>query len=162
MKKWVRRIRAAVGMGLTWAAAWFGAGIMLLLVPGFDADVPFPILFALLGFGAGITFSGILGIIEGRRRFDQMSLARFTGWGAVGGLLLSAMFVLAVALGGEALWGELLVLGPVFALAGAVCAAGSLALARRAERRALLNVSAEPAEGELTKAERRELLGGGD
>jgi hypothetical protein len=162
MKKWVRRIRAAVGMGLTWGAAWFGAGIMLLLVAGFDADVPFPLLFALLGFVAGITFSGILGVIEGRRRFDQMSLARFTGWGAVGGLLLSGIFVLAAALGGETLWGEFLVLGPVFALAGAVSAAGSLALARMAERRELPDPSADPAEAELTEDERRELLGGGD
>lgn len=163
MKKWVRRIRAAVGMGFTWAAAWFGAGIMLLLVPGFDADVPFPILFALLGFGAGITFSGILGIIEGRRRFDQMSLARFTGWGAVGGLVLSGMFVVAVALGGEALWGELLVLGPVFALAGAVCAAGSLALARRGERLELQGPTGwDPAEVGLTEDEKQELIGRGD
>src|SRR3712207_8966584 len=29
MKKWGRRIRAAIGMGLTWGAAWFGAGILL-------------------------------------------------------------------------------------------------------------------------------------
>ncbi|MFN2399411.1 MAG: hypothetical protein ABR543_12325 [Gemmatimonadaceae bacterium] len=162
MKKWVRRIRAAVGMGLTWGAAWFGAGIMLLLVSGFDADVPFPLLFALLGFVAGITFSGILGVIEGRRRFDQMSLPRFAGWGAVGGLLLSGIFVLAVALGGESLWGEILVLGPVFALAGAASAAGSLALARMAERRELPDPSADPAEAGLTEDERRELLGGGD
>jgi len=162
MKKWVRRIRAAVGMGLTWGAAWFAAGIMLLLVPGFDADVPFPLLFALLGFVAGITFSAILGVIEGRRRFEQMSLARFTGWGAVGGLLLCGIFVLAAALGGETVWGEILVLGPVFALAGAVSAAGSLALARRAERRELPDPSADPADAGLTEDERRELLGGGD
>src|SRR3990170_308777 len=102
MKKWMRRIRAAIGMGLTWAAAWFSAGMMLLLVVGVDAaDVPFPLGFGLLGFLAGVTFSGVLGIVERRRRFDQMSLPRFAGWGAVGGLLLSVMFVLAVALGGD-------------------------------------------------------------
>ena len=28
MKKWLKRIRGAVGMGLTWAAAWFGFGII--------------------------------------------------------------------------------------------------------------------------------------
>lgn len=44
MDNWLRRIRGAIGMGLTWAAAWFGAGIALLLVVGVDAaDVPFPI-----------------------------------------------------------------------------------------------------------------------
>jgi hypothetical protein len=143
MKKWGRRIRAAVGVGLTWGAAWFSAGILLLLVPGFEADVPFPLLFALLGFGAGVTFSAVLGVAERRRRLDQMSLRRFAGWGAVGGLLLSGIFLSLVALGGESLWGEALMLGPVFAAAGAVCAAGSLALARRAEGRGLLDPGAE-------------------
>ncbi len=128
MKKWLRRIRGAIGMGLTWAIAWFGAGLILLLVVGFGAaNVPFPLGFGLLGFLAGVMFSGVLAIVEGRRRFDQMSLPRFAAWGGIGGLLLSGIFVLAAALGGEAL----LVLGPVFALAGAGSAAGSLALARR-------------------------------
>jgi hypothetical protein len=149
--RWLRRIRAAIGMGLTWAVAWFGAGIVMLLVVGFGAaDVPFPLFFALLGFFAGATFSGILAIGERRRRFDQMSLRRFAGWGAVGGLLLSGIFVVAAALGGETLWGEYLLLGPVFALAGAASAAGSLALARRAKDRALLGT-------EVTEDERREL-----
>jgi hypothetical protein len=71
-----------------------------------------------------------------------MSLPRFAGWGAVGGLLLSGTFAWAAGLGGE-----FLVLGPVFALAGAGCAAGSLALARRAEERELLDAGADVAEG---------------
>jgi hypothetical protein len=163
MTKWLRRIRGAIGMGLTWAAAWFGAGLILLLGVGFGAaDVPFPLFFGLLGFLAGVTFSGVLGVIEGRRRLDQMSLPRFAGWGAVGGLLLSGILVVAVALGGETLWGEFLVLGPVFALAGAASAAGSLALARMAEHRELPDPGAEPAEAGLTEDERRELLRGGD
>lgn len=163
MKKWLRRIRGAIGMGLTWAVAWFGAGIMLLLVVGPDAaDVPFPIGFALLGLLAGVAFSGVIGVIEGRRRFDQLSLPRFAGWGAAGGLLLSVILVVAVALGGESLWGEFLVLGPVFALAGAASAAGSLALARAGKDRELPDSSAEPAEAALTHREGPDLLGGGD
>jgi hypothetical protein len=144
-------------MGLTWAAAWFGAGLILLLIVGVGAaDVPFPLFFALLGFLAGVTFSGVLGIVEGRRRFDQMSLRRFAVWGAIGGLLLSGVLVWAAGLGGE-----FLVLGPVFALSGAGCAAGSLALARRAEDRELLNASADVGETGLTGDEARELDGGG-
>jgi len=140
MKKWLRRIRGAVGMGLTWALAWFAAGVVLLLVVGFGAaDVPFPLGFALLGFLAGVTFSGVLGIAEGRRRFDQMSLPRFAGWGAVGGLLLSGIFVLAAGLGDA-----ILVLGPVFALSSAACASGSLALARVAEDREFLDAGSFP------------------
>ena len=156
MRKWLRRIRGAIGMGLMWAMAWFGAGLILLLVVGVGAaDVPFPLFFALLGFLAGVTFSGILGIVEGRRRFDQMSLPRFAAWGGVGGLLLSV--VLAAAFGGDAL----LVLGPIFALSGAGCAAGSLALARRAKDRELLNAGADAGEAVRTEDEARERLGRG-
>ena len=112
MKKWGRRIRAAIGMGLTWGAAWFGAGILLARVPGFYSDLPFALLFAPLGFVTGIIFSGILVVIEGRRGFDRMSLSRFAGWGAVSGLLLSGILVVAAALRAESLWGEFLVFGP--------------------------------------------------
>ena len=129
MNKWLQRIRGAIGMGLTWGVAWFAAGLGLLLIVGSGAaDVPFPLGFGLLGFLAGITFSGVLGIVEGRRRFDQLSLPRFALWGGLGGLLFSGVFVFAAALNAA----SLLVLGPVFALSGAGCAAGSLALARRA------------------------------
>ena len=162
MKKWLRRIRGAIGMGLAWAMAWFGAGLILLLVVGVGAaDVPFPLFFALLGFLAGVTFSGVLGIVEGRRRFDQMSLPRFAGWGSVGGLLAAGIFVLAVALGSDTTL-DLLGLGPVFALASAGCAAGSLALARRAEERELLDASVDVAEVGPTEGEVQELLGGRD
>ena len=152
MSKWVRRLRGAVGIGLTWAAAWFGAGLVLLLIVGVGAaDVPFPLFFALLGFLAGIVFSGILGVAEGRRRFDEMSLPRFAGWGAVGGFLLSVG--LAAAIG----WGSIPLLGSIFALSGAACAAGSLALARMAEDREFLKGRANV--GELHQGdEGRKLL----
>ena len=159
MKKWGRRIRGAIGMGLAWGAAGFGAGILLARVSSFDVDLPFALLFAPLGFFAGIIFSGILVVIEAGRGFDRMSISRFAGWGAVSGLLLSGIFVVGAALRGEALWGEFLVFGPVLATASAVCAAGSLAVARRAEKRELHGPSGDPAEAELTEDEKRELLG---
>ena len=151
MKKWGRRIRAAIGMGLTWGAAWFGAGILLARVPGFYSDLPFALLFAPLGFVTGVIFSGILVVIERRGRFDRVSLSRFGGWGAVSGLVLSGIFVVAAALRGQSSWGELLVFGPPLTVASAVCAAGSLALARRAERRELPGPSGDLAEAELTE-----------
>ena len=146
MKKWLRRIRGAVGMGLTWAAAWGVAGsiVMLgfLLGTGSRPDAPFPLMFGAFGFVAGVIFSGVLGLVEGRRRFDQMSLPRFAAWGAAGGFLLSSTFVLAVSLTGDPafLW-NLVVVGPAFAVAGAGSAAGSLALARRAQDRESLETT---------------------
>ncbi|MGD8320693.1 MAG: hypothetical protein PVJ02_09570 [Gemmatimonadota bacterium] len=151
MKKWLRRIRGAIGMGLTWALAWFAVGMVLLLIVGFGAaDVPFPLGFGFLGFLAGVTFSGILGIVEGRRTFDQMSLPRFALWGGVGGLLFSGAFVWIAALGVDVL----LVLAPVFAFAGAGSAAGSLALARQGENRGSLHAGVDlndvvPADDEM-------------
>jgi len=129
MKKWMKRIRAAIALGLTWGAAWFGAGMLLLLVAGLDAaDVPFPLFFGLLGFLSGAAFSGLLGVLGRRRRFDEMSLPAFAAWGALGGLVVCG--IVAVAAGPGA---DLLVAGTVFGLAGAISAAGTLVLARRAE-----------------------------
>lgn len=132
-------------MGLIWALAWFGVGLIILLVVGVDAaDVPFPLGFGMFGFLAGTTFSGVLGLVEGRRRFDQMSLLRFAGWGAVGGLLLSGIFALLGALAGDTtLLKSFEVFGTVMALAGAGSASGVLAIARRAEDKELLEAGEE-------------------
>jgi peptidoglycan/LPS O-acetylase OafA/YrhL len=161
MKKWLRRIRGALGMGLTWAAAWGVAGTLVmlgfLLVTGSRPDAPFPLMFGGAGFVAGVIFSGVLGLVEGRRRFDQMSLSRFAAWGAAAGFLLSATFVLAVSLAGDpGFLRNLVVVGPVFAVAAAGSAAGSLALARRAQDRELLGTTDDvtavgPSEGDALK-----------
>ena len=158
MRKWLRRIRGAIGMGFTWGAAWSGAGIVLAVVTRFRADAPFPLVFGVLGFVAGVIFSALLALIEGGRRLDQMSLPRFAGWGAMGGLLLAALFARAASLGG----GDVLAVAPTFALACAVCASGSLAMARRAVRRDLPDSRGETAEAALTDLEKRKLLGEGD
>ena len=167
MKTWSRRIRGAVGMGLTWGAAWGVAGsiVMLgfLLNTGSRPDAPFPIMFGAFGFVAGVVFSGVLGLVEGRRHFGQMSLPRFAMWGAIGGLLLSATFVLSVSLGGDpAFLPNLLVVGPVFAVAAAASAAGSLALARRAQDRALLEAAEDVTAVGLAEGDAREVRRNGD
>src|SRR3989454_563675 len=114
--------------------------------------------FGALGFIAGVTFSGLLVLTEGRRRLDQLSLLRVAGWGAIGGVLLSALFVRDASLG----WGEVLAISTTFALASAVSASGSLALARRAVGRELPDSRGDTAEAELTDYEKRKLLGGGN
>lgn len=158
MGKLGRRIRGAIGMGLTWAVAWSAVGLVPRWLLGVNPDAPFPIIFGVLGFAAGITFSAVLALTEGRRRFDQISLPRFAGWGAVGGLLLSALFARAASLS----WGDILMVAPTFALASAACASGSLALARRATRGELAAGRADVADVELTEGEKRNLLGDGD
>jgi hypothetical protein len=153
MRKWLRRIRGAIGMGFIWGAAWSGAGITLAVATGFEADAPFPLVFGVLGFIAGIIFSSCLALTESRRRFDQLSLPRIAAWGAIGGLLLSALFAKAASLG----WGDVLAIAPTFALASAVCATASLAVARRAVGRELPDVPRDTGEAELTAHETRQL-----
>ena len=156
MRKWLRRVRGAIGMGVIWAAAWSAVGLVPRWLFGIDTDAPFPLVFGVLGFIAGVTFSGVLVLTEGRRRFDQMSLPRFAGWGAIGGLLLSALFAKGASLG----WHDVLAIAPTFAIACAVCASGSLALARRVVRRELPDVHADAVEAERTDDEKRQLLRG--
>ncbi len=170
MKKWLRRIRGALGMGLAWAAGWSGVFFILALVGVFgtlglrdyvDFAVLFGIvgivggLFGMVGFVGGAAFSVVLGITEGRRRFDELSLRRFAFWGAVGGLLVSMAFAWVAG----ATLADALGVGVVMTLTGAGSAAGSLALARRADDRELLE-AADIADVELTEEETQQLLGG--
>lgn len=141
-------------MGVAWGAAWSVAGYVVAAAFRFEADAPFPLIFGVLGFFAGIIFSVLLALTERRRGFDQMSLPRFAGWGATGGLLLSAVFAKAASLD----WGDVLAIVPTFALASALCATGSLAMARRAARREVPDIRQDIAEDELTERERQKLI----
>ncbi len=119
MKNWLRRIRGAVGVALTWAVAWAGVGAILSLVGfGLVNLVPSLVAFAVMGFVGGAAFSAVLQIAERHRRFDEMSLPSFAVLGAVGGLFVSMLMGAGFV---------------VFALLGAGSAAGSLAVARRAD-----------------------------
>ena len=89
MKKWLKRIRGALGVGLTWATAWFGAAFVLSLAGFFGAGtfsiyVVFAALWGVVGFVGGSIFSVVLSIAERRRTFDEMSLPRFGIWGVPG------------------------------------------------------------------------------
>ena len=154
MRIWLRRIGGAIGMGFTWAAAWGAAGMVPRWLFGFNTDVPFPLVFSVLGLVAGITFSGLLMLFEGRRGFDQLTLPRFAGWGAMSGVLLSAIFTRVASLGA----GDVLVIAPTFAVACAVCASGSLALAKHAKMRELPESRWGTSGTELTGHERQKLL----
>ena len=169
MKKWLKRIRGAIGMGLTWAAAWFGVGAlievvtMVLGISSVMAVLELAAAFAIVGFLGGAAFSVVLGIAEGRRRFDEMSLPRFAGWGAVGGFLIMVLVWVVITSGLRVTLPFVLVAGVVGALGalmGAGSAAGSLALARKADDRELLEHGADVADIGLTEEEKRELLTG--
>jgi len=114
MKKWLKRIRGVLGTGLIWAAAWAGVGAILGLLEVLGPPFMDPlgglvgaVSFGVAGFIAGASFSMVLGITEGRRRFDEMSLPRFVFWGALGGLLLSMLFSLGGGGSHSSRWGRI-------------------------------------------------------
>jgi hypothetical protein len=148
-------------MGLLWAVGGAGVGGLIELLdnvlPGglamASAVDMWPQTLAIPSFLGGVVFAVVLGIAGRRRRFDELSLPQFTGWGAVAGLLLGGY---AVSNGAPVL------LMGITTLWSAIAAAGSLALARKAEDRELLAAGAGVADAGLTEGEARQLLGRGD
>ena len=158
---WRRRVRGAIGMGIIWGLAWLAAGLVLLAIVGLDAaDVPFPLFFGFLGFWAGVVFSAIFGSVERGRNVEQMTVPRFAGWGAVGGVVLALLVVAIATLGGDS-GAQLLVLAPVFGVAGAASAAGSLALARKGAQRNLLHPGMDTTDFGLHDSDSHEPIGDG-
>ena len=166
MKKWLQRLRGALGIGVTWAVGWAPVGALTGLITGiFLGGVPwgviatnYAVMFGVLGLVGGTIFSTVLSLADGRRRFDQLSLPRFVGWGALGGLLLGGIAVTASLLGsGISILGAAIV--GVSTLLGAGSAAGTLAIARAADDQALLEEGEEVGSVGLTGEEARQLLG---
>ena len=147
-------------MGLTWAAGWAAAGLLIgvasVLLPGlpWDAffrifDAPLPAL-AVPGFFGGALFSIVLGIAGRRHRFADLSLPRFAAWGALGGLLLSLLPLALVAVGLASteggrlgIWQLTAVISAPLTVLSALSASASFVLARRAEHRVLLESGVE-------------------
>lgn len=169
MRQWLRRIRGAIGMGVAWAVVGALAGFGIELIHNFWpnrlgglVDI-WPAVLAYPAFFGGVAFSVVLGIAARRRRFDELSLPGFAAWGALGGLLASltpaALVAVGLATPNIPLWQITVILAVPLTIGSAVAAAGSLALARRAEDRALGEAGRRMDEVGLTEDEARKLLG---
>jgi hypothetical protein len=99
---------------------------------------------AVSGFLAGASFAGILSVAERNHSLEELSLKRVGLWGAIGASVLT-LLPLAYGVPIGYLLAPILINGGV----GAGMAAGSVALARRADRR------------DLQAAEQEALLGMG-
>ena len=148
MNMWLRRIRGAVLMALAWAVVWAPAGLLIGLIvdPSDSMDEMWVAVGAYPGFLCGAVFSAVLGVAEGRRRFDELPLSRVGALGAVSGLLVG-VFPFVVGTVNTALplwlWG-VVIIGPV-SLLSSVSAVGSALLARMAKKRELRGVSGDVA-----------------
>ena len=148
MPRWLRRARSAVVMGVTWAAVWAPAAVLIGIVvdPDGSMDEMWVAIGAIPGFFGGVVFATVLGIAAGRRRFDELSLSRVGVWVALAGLLVGVIpFIVGEPTSERPLWLLALAVIGSTTLLGGVSAAASLALARRAERRALPGGGAERA-----------------
>ena len=140
METWLRRVRGALGMGVTWALGWAPIGALFGLALGLMAGglplgtvaLNFFKLFAVMGFLGGTTFAGVLRFAEGHHRFEELSLPRFAALGALGGLILGLVAVGGGILGPSLTWLDVAV-AAVPTLLGGGSAAGMLVLARKAD-----------------------------
>lgn len=178
MTKWLKRIRGAVGMGLTWALTWAIGGLLIgvssILLPYlpweafFEVfDAPLPAL-AIPGFFAGMFFSAVLGVAGRHRSFRDLSLPGFAAWGALGGVLVTLLPFALVAVGlasregsNIGTWQILTVITVPFVLFGAASATATLLLARRAEKRES-RTAEDMGDVDLGDGETRELGAGGN
>jgi len=125
MKKWLSGVRGTIAMILTWTVGWglgFG-GLMELYDPDGRIGDVWPTALAIPGFIGGVVFSALLWIAEGRRSFDEISLARFATWGVVTGLVLGVLTIPAkvgdVSPGAAGMIGIAIVLSTVAAIGSA-------------------------------------------
>ena len=86
MRKWLHRVRGAIGLGLTWAAAWFGVGVVFLsgllvfgLSPvgiGLAAVVINSFLLAVFGFvGGAALYSALSAVLPSLRSSGLLKAA---------------------------------------------------------------------------------------
>ena len=129
MTRLVRALRGATVIGIAWDFAWILVGALIAAVigvvspedigPGEGPERALPIL-GLVGFLSGAGFAALLALAERRTRLEDLSLPRVALWGLLG----SAAIPLLMGADGSMGW----VTGPM----GAVFAAASVAIARRA------------------------------
>jgi hypothetical protein len=149
MKKLLRWIRGALGIGVTWAALWMVFGVLLVIVarivrphdvgPGEGLSEVLPVL-AIVGLLSGLGFAAFLSVAERRRKLHELSLGRVALWGLLG----SAAIPLVLGTDGSMGW--------LTGLLGATFATGSVALARRGS-----GGPRELSDGDLPDAEVRKL-----
>ena len=141
MKKWLKRIRAAVTMGLLWAVPWAVVAVLIGLVvdPDESMDEMWFLIGAYPGFLGGVLFSIVLAIAERRRSLSELSVRRFGAWGAAAGLVIGVLPFLLGTPSPDINVARLatIVIGSFTAMS-AVSAAGSLAIARKGEKREML------------------------
>ena len=137
MTEWLKRIRGAMGIALVWGAVWAAVGALNAVVAPAALDGLWvgPPIGVFPGVVGGLLFSALLAIAAYGRRLYELSLAEVGAFGGLVGLFLGVM-PLAINKPPEQypVWMVAGVVIGSLTLMGAVSGAGSLALARKAQR----------------------------
>ena len=159
MNRIVRRLRGLLGVGVTWGALWsvIGAGVGLVLgivAPEMwgwtDRFFEWTIGMGLYGLVSGVGFGSLLALREGRRTMFEVSLRRTAIWGVMGSAAVPLMFAALGAFEAGTTIAEVLGAILVTAVLGGTFAPAAIAVARRAELRAVEEsrlLGAEPSSG---------------
>lgn len=136
----LRKIRGALGTGVTWAAGWgvLGAvhGLILGLVRPWHWIYYNPIVttawgYALGGMIAGTGFATLLAWLGRRQKLREISRLRVAISGVMGGAVLPVLVHVTRGLTSSAGWGDVALTACVTAVLGAGSALASLWIARR-------------------------------
>lgn len=128
MREFMRRLRGAAGIAVTWGVLWallgLALGAVVLVVKPEDVDpgegpAKIALVLGFVGFLAGLSFAALLLLAERRRTLQELALARVALWGVLGA---SGIPLLTGADASMAF-----ITGPL----GALFATASVALARR-------------------------------
>ncbi len=131
-----------------WAIVWALPSVLLVMShalrfgdrPRSDVvgiGVLLPLFLATFGAIGGATFGAVLTAAEHRRTFDELTTRRVAGWGALGGMAVPLVTLVAAAFRFQGTPPEVDALAiialacVVFAGLGAGCSTATLALARR-------------------------------
>ena len=128
MKPGIRKLLAALNIGIAWGAAWAALFALLSIVIGIvdpdsidagEGPVRIGGIGLVVGFMSGATFASILAFAENRKSIRDISLLRAALWGAVAGAALPLLTTMPNS-----------VLANTIPISAAL-AVGSMALARR-------------------------------
>jgi hypothetical protein len=140
--RFLRRLRGAVGTGLTWAAGWAVLGGIHGFVIGalrpWHWEFYNPVLTTAVGYAvggliAGTGFGAILAWAGRRESLERISRFKMALCGAIGGAALPVIIHLTRGLTSSADWGDVALTASVTAVLGAGSAVASLWIARRSD-----------------------------
>lgn len=143
-----RRIFVVVLMALAWGVVWSPVGVLagIILDPGGSMDEMWVAIGAYPGFLCGAVFSAAVGIAEGRRGLNELSLSRVAAWGAVSGLLVGVLpFVVGTVNTALPLWLWGIVTAGAVTVLSSASAVGTALIARMARKGAFRGASEDAA-----------------